>query len=105
MVSKLAVRDFRCFTKLEVEFHPENTFIVGQNASGKTSVLEAIAVLTRLQSPRTSSMAQLIRFGARSFVTDGFVSGYHLQYYFSPSRRKIALDAFKKKRPAVRVRG
>ena len=79
MVSKLAVRDFRCFAKLEVEFHPEYTFFVGQNALGKSSLLEAIAVLTRLQSPRTNSMAQLIRFGAKSFVTDGYVSGCHLQ--------------------------
>jgi DNA replication and repair protein RecF len=98
MVSKLAVRDFRCFKKLEVEFHPEYTFIVGQNALGKTSLLEAIAVLTRLQSPRTNSMSQLIRFGARSFVTDGYVSGYHLQYYYSPSRRKMALDSVEQKR-------
>jgi DNA replication and repair protein RecF len=98
MVSKLAVRDFRCFTKLEVEFHPEYTFIVGQNALGKTSLLEAIAVLTRLQSPRTNSMSQLIRFGAKSFVTDGYVSGYHLQYYYSPSRRKMALDSVEQKR-------
>ena len=43
MVSKLAVRDFRCFAKLEVEFHPEYTFFVGQNALGKSSLLEAIA--------------------------------------------------------------
>jgi DNA replication and repair protein RecF len=103
MVSKLAVRDFRCFAKLEIEFHPENTFIIGQNALGKTSLLEAVAVLTRLQSPRTNSMAQLIRFGAKSFVTDGFVSGYHLQYYYSPSRRKMALDAVEQKKAAAYV--
>jgi DNA replication and repair protein RecF len=98
MVSKLAVRDFRCFAKLEIEFHPQYTFIVGQNALGKTSLLEAIAVLTRLQSPRTNSMAQLIRFGAKSFVTDGYVSGYHLQYYYSPNRRKMALDSVEQKK-------
>src|ERR1700751_1076337 len=98
MVSKLVVRDFRCFAKLEVDFHPEYSFFVGQNALGKTSLLEAIAVLTRLQSPRTNSMSQLIRFGARSFVTAGYVSLYHLQYYYSPSRRKIALDSVEQKR-------
>jgi DNA replication and repair protein RecF len=103
MVSNLAVRDFRCFAKLEVEFHPEYTFIIGQNALGKTSLLEAIAVLTRLQSPRTNSMAQLIRFGAKSFVTDGYVSGYHLQYYHSLSRRKIAIDSVEQKKPSSYV--
>jgi len=103
MVSKLAVRDFRCFAKLEVEFHPEYTFFVGQNALGKSSLLEAIAVLTRLQSPRTNSMTQLIRFGAKSFVTDGYVSGCHLQYYYSPSRRKMALDSVEQKKASSYV--
>jgi DNA replication and repair protein RecF len=93
MVSKLFVRDFRCFSNLEIEFHPESTCIIGRNASGKTSLLEAVAVLTRLQSPKTNSLLQLIRVGAKGLVTDGFVSGYRLQFYYSASRRKLALDA------------
>jgi DNA replication and repair protein RecF len=97
MVSKLSLRDFRCFSNLEIEFHPDSTFIIGRNASGKTSLLEAVAVLTRLQSPRTNSLAQLIRLGAKGLVTDGFVSEYHLQFYYSASRRKIALDAVEQK--------
>jgi DNA replication and repair protein RecF len=99
MVSKLFVRDFRCFSNLEIEFHPESTCIVGRNASGKTSLLEAVAVLTRLQSPRTNSLTQLIRHGAQGLVTDGFVSDYHLQFYYSARRRKLALDAVEQKSP------
>ena len=90
-------RDFRCFSNLEIEFHPESTCIIGRNASGKTSLLEAVAVLTRLQSPRTNSLVQLIRLGAKGLVTDGFVSDYHLQFYYSASRRKLALDAVEQK--------
>ena len=97
MVSKLSIRDFRCFSNLEIKFHPESTCIVGRNASGKTSLLEAVAVLTRLQSPRTNSLAQLVRLGAKGLVTDGFVSEYHLQFYYSASRRKLALDAVEQK--------
>ena len=93
MVRNLFVRDFRCFSRLEVEFHPESTCIIGRNASGKTSLLEAVAVLTRLQSPKTNSLGQLVRLGAQGLVTDGFVSDYHLQFYYSASRRKLALDA------------
>src|ERR1700737_3324952 len=93
MVSKFFVRDFCFFSILEIEFPPESTCIIGRNASGKTSLLEAVAVLTRLQSPKTNSLLQLIRVGAKGLVTDGFVSGYHLQFYYSASRRKLALDA------------
>jgi DNA replication and repair protein RecF len=97
MLSKLLIRDFRCFTRLELEFDQESTCIVGNNATGKTSLLEAIAVLTRLQSPRTTSFAELIRIGAKGLVTDGFVSGYHLQFYYSGTRRKLALDGVEQK--------
>jgi DNA replication and repair protein RecF len=97
MVSKLSLRDFRCFSKLELEFHPESTCIVGKNASGKTSLLEAVAVLTRLQSPRTNSLVQLVRHNAKGLVTDGYVTGYHLQFYYSATRRKIALDGVEQK--------
>jgi DNA replication and repair protein RecF len=100
MVSKLLVRDFRCFSNLEIEFHPESTCIIGRNASGKTSLLEAVAVLARLQSPRTNSLSQLIRLGAKGLVTDGFVSNCHLQFYYSATRRKLSLDAVEQKSTA-----
>jgi DNA replication and repair protein RecF len=97
MVGKLLIRDFRCFTRLELEFDHESTWIVGKNATGKTSLLEAVAVLTRLQSPRTISLGQSIRVGAKGLVTDGLVSGYHLQFYYSATRRKLALDGVEQK--------
>jgi DNA replication and repair protein RecF len=97
MVSKLSLRDLRCFSKLELDFHPESTCIIGKNASGKTSLLEAVAVLTRLQSPRTNSLVQLVRHNAKGLVTDGYAMGYHLQFYYSPTKRKIALDGVEQK--------
>src|SRR6516165_10428886 len=97
MLTKLVLRDFRCFQNLEVECHPGLTCFVGPNAVGKTSLLEAVSVLTRLQSPRTNSLVQLVRLGAKGLVTDGFVSDYHLQFYYSKNRRKLALDAVEQK--------
>jgi DNA replication and repair protein RecF len=99
MVRKLSLRDFRCFARFELEFHPEVTCIVGGNALGKTSLLEAIAVLTRLRSPRTSSLLPVIRSSAQGFVTDGFVDRSHLQFYYSARRKKLALDSVEQKDP------
>ncbi len=82
---------------MELEFDSESTCIIGKNASGKTSLLEAVAVLARLQSPRTNSLAQLVRHGAKGLVTDGYSEGYHLQFYYSTTRRKIALDGVEQK--------
>ena len=93
MLTTLKLRDFRCFPSLECEFAPESNVIVGPNAQGKTSLLEAACVLLRLQSPRTASLASLVRIGGVGFVVDGFYAGAHLQFYYSPRRKKLALDS------------
>ncbi len=92
MVRRLQVRDFRCFPSLDVEFDPVLTCIVGKNAVGKTSLLEAVSVLVRLQSPRANSLAETVRFGSKGLVADGQVSDYRMQFYYSETRRKLALD-------------
>jgi DNA replication and repair protein RecF len=97
MLRNLSIRDFRCFTRFDLEFDPEITCIVGGNALGKTSLLEAVVVLTRLQSPRTNSLAPVIRTGAKGLVVDGMVGDRHMQFYYSPRRRKLALDSVEQK--------
>jgi DNA replication and repair protein RecF len=97
MLRNLSIRDFRCFTRFELEFDPEITCIVGANALGKTSLLEAVVVLTRLQSPRTNSLTPVIRTGAKGLVVDGMVDDRHMQFYYSPKRRKLALDSVEQK--------
>jgi DNA replication and repair protein RecF len=66
---------------------------VGANAQGKTSLLEAVCVLARLQSPRTSRMAEAVSHGRRGFVVDGHIGGRHMQFYYAPERKKLALDS------------
>ena len=63
MLSTLRVLDFRCFGGLSLEVPPAGAILTGRNAQGKTSVLEAVCMLVRLHSPRTSRMATLARVG------------------------------------------
>lgn len=42
-LEKLELFDFRRFEHLEVKLHPELTVLIGDNGSGKTSILEAIS--------------------------------------------------------------
>ncbi|MBB5350561.1 DNA replication and repair protein RecF [Haloferula luteola] len=55
--------DFRCFPTLGLEVPEGGAVFTGQNAQGKTSVLEAVCVLVRLHSPRSSRMQTLARIG------------------------------------------
>lgn len=43
-ISKLRLRDYRCFPALNIEFHEQLTVLVASNGAGKTSILDAIAV-------------------------------------------------------------
>ena len=68
MLTSLKLNQFRCFDSLRLDLGEGVTIFVGDNAQGKTSILEAICVLLRLQSPRTSSLADCIRFETGGFA-------------------------------------
>jgi DNA replication and repair protein RecF len=92
MLTDLVLRDFRCFQECRVALHPSLTIFVGRNAQGKTSLMEAACVLLRLQSPRTSSRAELIRFGAGSLLVEGELDGRRLRYTQTAKARRLAVD-------------
>ncbi|MGH2621347.1 MAG: DNA replication/repair protein RecF [Anaerolineales bacterium] len=61
----LALTNFRNFASLQTEVPPGPTLLVGANAQGKTSLLEAIYYLVGAWSPHTANDRQLIQLGAR----------------------------------------
>jgi DNA replication and repair protein RecF len=68
-----AARDFRCLESVSLELSPQYNLVDGQNASGKTSLLEAIAYLGRGKSFRGAGTDRLVRHGADAFVLFGRV--------------------------------
>src|ERR1700761_4269162 len=73
-LSRLNLRDFRCFASLELDPAPRANLILGDNASGKTSLLEAIFFLSRARSFRTAKADNLVRQGAEGFLISASVS-------------------------------
>lgn len=69
------------------------TFLIGPNARGKTSLLEAVCCLLRLQSPRTASLSEAVRFGQAGFCLDGHCEGKHLRLIYGPRGRKVEMDS------------
>lgn len=66
--------DFRCLASVSLELDPHYNLIYGANASGKTSILEAIAYLGRGKSFRSAPTERLIRHGASQFLLFGRVA-------------------------------
>jgi DNA replication and repair protein RecF len=91
-VRTLKLHHLRCFPRLEAEFPAGRVFIVGPNARGKTSILEALTLLFRLQSPRTNSLKTVIAHGQRGFAVQGQTARHLLQFYYGERRRKLAID-------------
>ena len=59
----LKLQNFRNYESLEIDFDPGVNLIVGQNAQGKTNLLEAIAYLGSGKSFRAQKTGEMIRFG------------------------------------------
>ncbi len=97
----LDLNQFRCFDALRTELPTDIGIFHGDNAQGKTSILEAICVLLRLQSPRTSTVADCTRFQHDSFAIGGALDTddtYRLRMQYRESGRKLYVDGEAAKR-------
>ncbi len=74
-IQTFTAQDFRCLASISLDPEPGNNLIYGANASGKTSILEAIAYLGRGKSFRGAPTGKLIRHGRQEFVLFGRVGG------------------------------
>jgi DNA replication and repair protein RecF len=92
MLSQIKLRDFRCFSALHASFEPGVQFFIGDNAQGKTSILEAVCVLLRLASPRSATLAPIIRLGAADLSVQGQWESRRLQFSTGAAGRKLLLD-------------
>ncbi len=63
-LDRLRLTGFRNYEHFDCGFEPGVNLIVGENAQGKTNLLEAISYLSRGSAFRTRREAELIRFGA-----------------------------------------
>ncbi|MGM7557546.1 DNA replication/repair protein RecF [Aerococcus christensenii] len=61
-LKNLKVKDFRNFREDKVEFSNKINVFIGKNAQGKTSLLEAIYMLSLARSHRTFKEKEVIRF-------------------------------------------
>ena len=70
IVRKIKIQYFRNFNTLNLEFSPKMTVIVGDNAVGKTSVIEAINCISTIKSFRTNEYQDLINDSSEYFYLE-----------------------------------
>ena len=70
-ISQLSLTDFRNLRSTTLDFHPHFNLVVGENGSGKTSLLESIHVLCQAHSFRTHQLKQCINHDKSNFLLFG----------------------------------
>lgn len=72
-LQRLSIENCRIIEKWEGELSPSANLLIGDNASGKSSLIEALCVLSRGRSFRTQRIAELIRKGTQTLTVAGGV--------------------------------
>ncbi|SDY19780.1 DNA replication and repair protein RecF [Micromonospora pattaloongensis] len=67
-VRRLELVNFRSYERVELEFDPGASVLVGPNGVGKTNLVEALGYVATLGSHRVATDAPLVRAGAASAV-------------------------------------
>ena len=94
-LAHLRLRDFRNYARLDVDFAPGFHLLLGDNAQGKTNILEAVYLMATLRSFRGVGGAQMIRHGQRGYFVGGTIVGageHGIRMFWSANERKLALD-------------
>ena len=72
-LNELKLRNFRNYEELTLDFDPGVNLIVGDNAQGKTNLLEAISYLGSGKSFRAYKTGEMVRFTADFADMEGFI--------------------------------
>ncbi|MCR4617688.1 MAG: DNA replication/repair protein RecF [Lachnospiraceae bacterium] len=103
IIKKIELTDYRNYEALELDFDKGTNILFGDNAQGKTNILEAIYVAATTKSHRGSKDSEIIRFGCneahiRTYLEKGGVSSKVDMHLRSSKSKGIAIDGNKIKK-------
>ena len=98
MIKNITLDNFRRFNKLDLKIDSNLIILIGSNAVGKTSVLEAIYLASTLKSPRARETNYLIKenepFSKVKIETDN----KKFQIILSENKKRVSIDNIEIKR-------
>lgn len=88
IVKKVELKNFRNYKLLELEFDSKINILYGNNAQGKTNVLESIYMCSTTKSHRSNKDSELINFDKK----DGYI-----KLYIEKNQKNYRIDVHLKK--------
>lgn len=91
-VNNLKIQNFRNISNIELEFDPEINVICGENAQGKTNIIEALWLFSGAKSFRNSKDCEFIKFGEKDakIYTEFEILGVKNESYIIFNDKKTA---------------
>ncbi|MBO4782870.1 MAG: DNA replication/repair protein RecF [Lachnospiraceae bacterium] len=97
IIRSLELSNFRNYEKLNISFSPDVTILYGDNAQGKTNVLEALYTASTTKSQKGSKDKDMIKFNEseshiRMTVEDGDIKRRIDMHLKSTKQKGVAID-------------
>jgi DNA replication and repair protein RecF len=70
-ILNLGLTNFRNFSNKKIAFDPNLTVVIGENGSGKSNILEAVALLCGVKPLRIQTDLDLVKFGKEEAKIEG----------------------------------
>ncbi len=106
-LKSLNLVNFRNYSNLELKFDERPTIFIGNNAAGKSNILEAVYLLSTSKSQRVENENELIKEGEEFLKVEGFVENggeTELLVIINKNMDEVSLDR-STKRKKVSVNG
>ena len=94
VIKKIKLINFRNYKNLNLKFSDGINIIIGNNAQGKTNILESIYTLALTKSYRTTNDFNLIRTGQEKFIITGDIK-------VDKVPKKMSIELYNKDRKSV----
>ncbi|AMY05837.1 DNA replication and repair protein RecF [Staphylococcus condimenti] len=95
-LTALQLENYRNYEEVVLDCHPDVNILIGENAQGKTNLLESIYTLALAKSHRTSNDKELIRFNAEYAKIEGELSYRHgkmpLTMFITKKGKKVKVN-------------
>jgi DNA replication and repair protein RecF len=105
-IENVKLKNYRNYSNAEVEFSDTYKIIYGNNAQGKTNVIEAIFLCASGRSHRTSRDNELLKYGCSFFeiklnyIKEDVNEEIHILYN-NDERKKISINEIPLKKSEV----
>tara|TARA_B100001175_G_scaffold154539_1_gene130923 strand:- start:266 stop:1327 length:1062 start_codon:yes stop_codon:yes gene_type:complete len=88
LLNRLSLRNLRNIRKADLNLNHKTNVIIGENAAGKTTILESIDILSRGRSFRTNKFENLVSHGEREFYVGASLAESNTKLEISKEKSK-----------------